>query len=191
VKSDIWQVRRIGAVAALVAVAACASPPFRRYFTAGRWPDAVQAFAADSSLLDDERALFEAGTLFSSPARETYDPERAKVLLHRLLNRFPKTKYRAEAVDRLALVDTVLVARDSAVARARIVEAQIAELTADRNRLRATLASALFRSDSLQERVTRLESDLRERDDQIRALKFELAQLKEIDLKPRPPAYQP
>jgi hypothetical protein len=149
----------------------------------------VQAFAADSSLLDDERALFEAGTLFSSPARETYDPERAKALLHRLLERFPKTKYRAEAVDRLALVDTVLVARDSAAARARVVEIKITELTADRDRLRAALASALFRSDSLQQRVTRLESDLRERDDQIRALKLELAQLKEIDLKPRPPAY--
>jgi hypothetical protein len=39
----------------------------------------------------------------------------------------------------------------------------------------------------MRKNTTRLESDLREREDQLRALRLELQRLKEIDLKPRRP----
>ncbi|HEX3866739.1 MAG TPA: HAMP domain-containing sensor histidine kinase [Gemmatimonadaceae bacterium] len=175
----------------ILSTTSCAPPVFERYVSQERWSDAAHAFAADSSLLNDEHALFEAGTLYGSPKRGEYDPARARELLQRLLIRFPSTRYRVEAADRLALIDSMTQARDASAARARDVEAQIAQLAADRQRMRAALDSANARGDSLQRATSRIEADLRDRDEQLRALRMELVRLKEIDLKPRPPAHPP
>ncbi len=185
--------RSTGALLAMMILetAACAPRAFDRYLRDQQWADASRAFAADSALMNDERALYDAGVLYSSPARPTYDPDRAGLLLRRLLNTFPNTKYRGAATDRLALVDAVLRGRDSATMRQRAIEARVAELTADARRLRAALDSAQAQNDLLRRNSAKLESDLRDRDDQLRALRLELRQLKDIDLKPRPSSSRP
>jgi len=66
--------------------------------------------------------------------------------------------------------------------------AEIEALTADTRLLRARLDSVSMQSDQIRRNSTRLEAELRDRDEQLRTLRRELQRLKEIDLKPRPPA---
>jgi len=183
----IFRTARITGLAAVLAtLAACARPVFQRYIDDERWTDARTEFESDSSLMNQDWALLEAATLYSSPNRGAYDPGRARILLQRLLARNPQSKYRAEAQGRLALVETMLRQRDSLTAERRAVDDRITTLTNETRRLRMSLDSVLTRNDSLQRSVTRLETDLRDREDQLRALRTELARLKQIDLNPRP-----
>lgn len=174
----------------LVALWACATRAFDRLISEGRWAEAARVFAADSSLVHDEDALYSAAVLFGSPARSTYDPARARSLFQRLLATFPGSKHAADAQERLSLLDEVVRAR-AATARVRELEARIAELTAQQGRLRAQLDSSLAVNDAARRSVARLEADVRERDEQLRALRLELKQLKEIDLKPRSAGRRP
>ena len=175
---------------AIVSMWACASRPFDRLLSEQRWADAAQLFAADSALANDEGALYQAGVLFGSPSRPTYDPARARMLFRRLLATFPDSKHASDAIDRVALLDEVLKARSS-IARVHELEARIAELTAQQLRLRAGLDSAQAQGDASRRSASRLETDVRERDEQLRALRLELKQLKEIDLKPRSAGRRP
>jgi hypothetical protein len=177
-------IRALATAGAIVSIWACASRPFDRLLSEHRWADAAQLFAADSTLANDEHALYSAAVLFGAPARPTYDPERARTLFRRLLVTFPNSMHVADAVDRVALLDEVLRARGS-MARVRELEAHIAELTVQQARLRAGFDSAQTQSDASRRSAARLEADVRDRDEQLRALRHELKQLKEIDLKPR------
>jgi hypothetical protein len=170
---------------------ACAPRAFDRDLRDQRWVDAARVFQSDSALINDEGALYQAGILYSSPARPTYAPQRAAQLFQRLLDRFPETRYRRDVVDRLAMVNALIASRDSAATRERDIESRIATLTADSHNLRASLDSALAQNDVLHRNTTKLEADLRDRDDQLRALRLELRQLKDVDLKPRPGSARP
>ena len=183
--------RATGILTAIATFAACARPVFQRYIDEERWTDAKAEFESDSSLMNQDWALLDAAKLYSSPSRGVYDPGRARILLQRLLARNPQSKYRADAQDRLALVETMLRERDSLATERRTVDDRIIQLTSETRRLRVSLDSALARNDSLQRSVVRLETDLRDREDQLRALRLELARLKQIDLNPRPPARPP
>lgn len=184
-------IRIIATAGAIVSMSACASSrPFDRLLSERRWAEAAQLFAGDSTLVNDEQALYSAAVLFGSPSKTTYDPERARTLFRRLLSTFPASKYASDAEDRLALIDEVLRAR-TGTARVRELEARIAELTAQQVRLRAELDSAQAQSEALRRSTARLEADVRDRDEQLRALRLELKQLKEIDLKPRSAGRRP
>lgn len=182
--------RVIATSGAIVSMWACASRPFDQMLSEHRWADAAQLFAGDSTLANDEHALYSAAVLFGSPSRPTYDPERARTLFRRLLTTFPDSRHASDAEDRVALLDEALRAR-SAIARVRELEARIAELTAQQVRLRAGFDSALVQGDASRRSAARLEADVRDRDEQLRALRLELKQLKEIDLKPRPAVRRP
>jgi hypothetical protein len=175
----------------MILISACTPRPFERDLHDQHWLDAARVFQSDSALINDEHALYEAGILYSSPARPTYDPQRAAQLFHRLLDRFPNSEYRGDVTDRLAMVNALLATRDSVASREREVEARIATLTAESRTLRASLDSAVAQNDQLRRSSTKLESDLRDRDDQLRALRLELRQLKDVDLKPRPGSPRP
>jgi uncharacterized small protein (DUF1192 family) len=185
-------IRVIATAGAIVSMWACASTrPFDRLLSERRWADAAQLFADDSTLANDEGALYSAAVLFGSPSRTaTYDPERARTLFQRLLTTFPNSKYVPDAQDRLALLDEALRARTGTV-RVRELEARIAELTTQHARLRAELDSTQAQSDASKKSAARLEADVRDRDEQLRALRLELKQLKEIDLKPRSAGRRP
>jgi chromosome segregation ATPase len=113
------------------------------------------------------------------------------MLLQRLLAQNPQSKYRGEALDRLALIESMLRQRDSITAERQGLDDRIAQLTTETKRLRASLDSATSRNDSLQHAMTRVEADLKDREDQLRALRLELARLKQIDLNQRPAARPP
>lgn len=179
------------AIVALLAVTSCSRAPFQQSLDDARWNDAARIFAADPALMNDEHALYDAGMLFGSPTRPTYDPVRARELFRRLLARFPESRHRADASDRVALLDDLLMTRENNLARQRALEARIAQLTAEAEHLRATADSAMGQSDAARRSTAKLEGDLRERDEQLRVLRLELRRLKEIDLKPRQPGRQP
>jgi len=184
-------IRVVATVGTIVSMWACASTrPFDRLLSEQRWTDAARLFATDSTLVNDEQTLYSAAVLFGSPSKPTYDPERARMLFRRLLTSFPASKYVPDAQDRVALLDEALRAR-AGTARVRELEARIAELTAQQVRLRAGLDSAQTQTDAARRSTARLEADVRERDEQLRTLRLELKQLKEIDLKPRPAGRRP
>jgi ribosomal protein L29 len=181
-------IRVVATFCAMVSMWACASArPFDRLLNEHRWADAAKLFASDSTLLNDEQALYSAAVLFSSPSKPTYDPERARALLRRLVTNFPNSRYVSDAQDRIALLDEAR----TGTARVRELEARIAELTAQQVRLRTQLDSTQAQSDASRRSAARLEADVRERDEQLRALRLELKQLKEIDLKPRSAGRRP
>jgi hypothetical protein len=76
--------------------------------------------------------------------------------------------------------------RDQHLAEMEQLQARIASLASDKERLTATRDSMGVQNDSLRRSAARLEADVREREELIRALKLELERLKEIDLRPRP-----
>ncbi len=94
-------------LAAVAVVSGCATAPFHRHLAARQWTAAADAFSTDASLMDDADALYGAGVLFGTPDRVTYHPERAADVLQMLLVRFPTTRHRAAAQDRLALLTEI------------------------------------------------------------------------------------
>lgn len=182
-----------GLIIIALASAACVhgGGAFDRYLAASQWMDASRAFMADSTLLDDERALCRAGILYGTPGRETYRPERADSLFRRLIGRFPGTKHLSEAVERIAVLDALIQERDSAARVTRGLEQRVATLTSSVSALRQQLDSIGPQADSLRRNLARLEAELRDRDEQLRAARLELQRLKEIDLKTRPPTKPP
>lgn len=168
------------------ALDACAPPRFEQYMDAQRWTDAARLFDADSlSILSDDRSLYRAGVLFGTPGRSTFDASRARTLFRRLLTTFPASPYRQDAVERLALLDAIVNGRADAQVQVQALQTRIDALSSTVQRLHAALDSATVRDDSARRDVARLQADLHERDDQLRALRLELQQLKAIDLKPR------
>jgi hypothetical protein len=174
-----------------VASAGCVhrSRPFDEYFVASRWMDASAAFMADSSLMNDERALHRAALLYGTPGRATYRPERADSILRRLLTRFPDSRFSGEAGEQLAMIEALVRERASAAGRIALLERRSAELDSTVRVLRQRLDALGSQSDSLRRSWGGLELDLRDRDEQLRSLRLELQRLKEIDLKPprKPP----
>jgi hypothetical protein len=70
---------------------------------------------------------------------------------------------------------------------AAALERRMAAMTARMDTLRVQLEALQVQNDSLRRTSNRMETEIRERDEQIRAIRLELQRLKEIDLKPRPP----
>jgi hypothetical protein len=176
----------IGLLVAL-AVSGCASTRVRPNASDEQWTAEARAFDADPSLMNNERALYRAGVLFGTPGRPTYEPAKARTLLLAFLERFPGSERRDDATDRLALLDDIVRVRRDAATRQRELEARIDVATAETRVLREKLDSASQQGDQMRRNTSRLETDLREREEQLRALRLELQRLKEIDLKPRRP----
>jgi hypothetical protein len=177
--------------AAVLTAGACASSQFNRALDAHQWSDAARAFDADTALLHNESALFQAAMLYSFPNRGTYDPARARTLFEQLLRLYPTTPKRQTAIDHLSLLYELQRTENTAQARAQALEAKIAQLAADTMVLRARLDSIAVRLRAEQDQTallrkvaTRLENDLQDRETQLHALYDELDHLKAIDLKP-------
>jgi hypothetical protein len=184
--------RHVATLGVVAGIAACAhATQFDRYFEREQWSDAAKEFSSDTSLRQNEHELYRAALVFGTPGRPTYKPDSARVLLTTLLTRFPATTHRDEAVARLALLDQLVTSQRAAEARAHDLEVRIDALTKETRELRARADSSAGQSDSLRAAIKTLETERKERDDQLKALRLELQQLKEIDLKPRSPARPP
>ena len=91
-----------------------------------------------------------------------------------------------DATDRLALLDEMARAKRESDARQRDLALQIEALTTETRQLHARLDSLSGQSDQLRRSASKADSELHDREEQIRALRNELQRLKDIDLK-RPP----
>lgn len=99
--------RTLAAAALSVALAACAASPFHRHFEAQRYHRAMDVFRADSSLHDDEEALYRVGLLYASPESPYFDPGRAQETFDRLLSRHPDGGRSREVRHIVALLEEV------------------------------------------------------------------------------------
>lgn len=181
----------LAVVAGLLALAACATTQFDRAFNAHRWSDAASAFDADTTLLHNESALFRAAMLYTFPTRATYDPAHARELFRKFLALYPDSPNRQQAIDQLALLEAMERVETVSDQRIRDLQNKIAQIALDTVHLHARLDSVAVRLQAEQDQsallrkvTTRLESDLQDRETQLRALNDELNHLKEIDLKP-------
>jgi DNA repair exonuclease SbcCD ATPase subunit len=178
----------IAASAALAA--ACAhSGAFQRSVGAGRWQEAAAAFRTDSALQRDPEALRIAARIHAVPDSATWDPDLALVLLARSRSltrsgQLPDADLRLEAVlayvvrERAARGAEAIVLRDSLDR----ISAQAEQLRKELTQLRETNAAYESERAVLQRMVSRLESDLHDRETQMAAVRSELDRLKEIDL---------
>jgi tetratricopeptide (TPR) repeat protein len=83
------------------------SKAFHRQFEAGDYHAAMETFRADSSLHDDEEALYRRGLLYALPSSPYYDPGRAREAYQELLERHPDTQHRLEADHLLGLLEEI------------------------------------------------------------------------------------
>lgn len=181
------------ACSATIVAIACATArtsQFDSAIDARNWSDAATALAADTSLLHNESTLFQAAMLYSFPDRPTYDPARARELFERLLREYPNTSRRQAATDQLSLLYELQKASSDAVAKQQGLRAQIAQLTSDTLKLRRSIDSISVRLQAEQDQsallrkvATRMESDLQDRESQLKVLHDELNHLKAIDLR--------
>ena len=181
------------ACSATIVAIACATArtsQFDSAIDARNWSDAATALAADTSLLHNESTLFQAAMLYSFPDRPTYDPARARELFERLLRDYPNTSRRQAATDQLSLLYELQKASSDAVAKQQGLRAQIDQLTSDTLKLRRSIDSISVRLQAEQDQsallrkvATRMESDLQDRESQLKVLHDELNHLKAIDLR--------
>src|SRR5205085_6407877 len=138
------------------------------------------------SLRHKEEPLYRVGLIYGTPGLPTYDAAKARDVLTSLVTQFPNSPHGADATARLLLIEDVARARRDAEQRATGLEERIAQLGREVSDLKAWLDALSPQTDSLRNVIARLETERREREEQIRALRSELNRLKEIDLKPRP-----
>lgn len=95
------------ALAGLLIGCSSKSNAFHRQFEAGDYQAAMESFRADSSLHDDEGALYRRGLLYTLPSSPYYDPGRAQEAFRELLERHPDTEHRVEADHLLGLLEEI------------------------------------------------------------------------------------
>lgn len=168
-----------------LALAACIhrTTPFEQYLSQQQWADAARTFESDTTLRNNESAVFAAAVLYGTPGRPTYNPGKARETWRMFLTRFPLSSRRGEATERLGLLDALLNSQRDAQARQQELEDRIAELTRETRMLRARVDSMAVQGDSVRAALVRAENERRDREAQINALRLELQRLKEIDLK--------
>jgi hypothetical protein len=176
---------------ALLAAGCARATQFDRYYANSQWADAAREFTRDSAASLDEHELYRAALVYGTPGRSTFNPAKGRQLLQFLLARFPETPHRDEAESRLMLINDLLQTHDDAAKKEHELEGRIAELTRQAQELRVRADSSVSQSDSLRAVLTKLETERRDREEQLRALRLELQQLKEIDLKAKPPTTKP
>jgi len=172
-----------------LACAGCAPSLFQRHLDAHRWSEAAQAFASDSALQRNERALFRAALLHGTPGTPVYDPVRARSLLEQLTTQSPRSDRAAaarhllplfEALDRAVVLERQVRDLEREIAQQ---DARIERLLLERDDLRDRLRTEQEQRESLRLALESLEAELRTRDLQLRTLRTELDRLKAIDLR--------
>ncbi len=164
---------------------ACATSRFDQHLEAHRWAQAAHAFEAEPDLQQRADALYRAALLYASPVRDTYRPSHARDLFSRLLQLSPDRTRQEAARGMIGLLD--VVAGDSV--REESLRTELDSLRAESGRLQEENASLRTRSETQEELnkvlrsyTVRLEADLRDREQRLRALGDELDRLKQIDL---------
>ncbi len=159
----------------------CAHHPgaFDREYDSGRFEEAARIFDEDSALWRNESALFRTAAARAMPGSPIYDPGRAHAELKTLLDRFPASPHRVEAIRLDALltqIDRLTEENRSLNERASTLTARIDSAT---NRVAEERRAALAASQS----QAQLQADLRRTEAELKSVQEELTRLKAIDLK--------
>jgi len=169
----------------IVFAAAGCSSVFDRSFNAGRYDEAVRAFAADSALHSQPGALYRAALAYATPGHPAHDPARARDLLGSLLQRFPGNRHHREAVAMYNLLEsTDRLERDGARIESELdsLRQRVVELERRLTEQEATRIAVASTNVVLRDSLDRAQRMLRVREAQMRALQDELRGLKQIDL---------
>lgn len=165
--------------------AGCTARPFHDHFEAGRFAEAARAFEEDPSLERDERALLRAAIVYAIPNGPDHRPDRARVLVRRILERGKDDEYAQHARWVLAFLDEM----DRRAEEARSLQARvdtligrIAALEEESRSLQALIARERLHADAFRALAERLEAELRRAEGELRDLQDNLRQLKEVDL---------
>jgi hypothetical protein len=186
-------VRQVLVLAAACAVTACASAPYERHRRAGDVVAAMQAFEADSGAQRNPHALRRMARLFAEPAEATWAPDTALSLFERadsLGGRSTRRDAELQALLR-AFVRADTERQAIVVQLARELDSRRAAQEALARRVEVLSDSAVRRAAelaSLRELASRLERELRLRDQRLADLRTALEGLKEIDLRPGAPS---
>lgn len=158
---------------------------FEDAFEAGRYEAALATFARDSSLQTREEPLLHVALLRATPDRPFYDPDRARMLLDRLLDLHPRTRYRPYAEGLLSLLDRM----EDASSRIADLQAELSRTEARADSLRRALRVTGIRMDSLEGQldvVEVLERKLEAALNRAAKLEKQLEQLKQVHLQQPP-----
>lgn len=179
----------ISALAGGSLLSACATSNFQKSLDNQDWFAASEEFLKDTSLQNDENALYRAARLHGSPDRETFNPKLARSLYEKLIWRFPASSKAQISRDQIALLDELERTRKKSEEKARAAEFETKRLLVATQNLISELDSLSkiqsqhkSRTDSLSAAIAKLEADLKTKDEQLRGLQAELAKLKQIDL---------
>lgn len=170
----------------LAVTAGCATSLFDQHFEQARYAAAAAAFEQDSSLHQDEEALFRAGLVRAFPSSPAFDPALALAHFSRLEELFPDSPHRIEALRLVALLED----------RSRI-QSELEMYRADLNDLRTRITAFAERQRRMEQQgeerdaevarletlATQLEDRLRQRSGELATLRQELERLKAIDLR--------
>jgi len=161
--------------------AACAHVgAFDRNLRAGRWQEAAIAFRADSALQRNAIALRLAARIHSVPDSATWNPDLALELFARARALAPPKPIEEADLHTEAVLRYVVRERAARGAEAIVLRDSIDKINRVAERLRAELVQ--IRETVLERMVSRLETDVHDREVQMAALRTELDRLKEIDL---------
>ncbi len=129
-----------------------------------------------------DRALFRLGLLYGFKGQGTQDLARSQAQFQRLLQQFPKSRFRVEASVLSSLQNEVIRLNNSLEDQ----QVETEKLKGDlKDREGEVTKLKAGRRDQLQE-IDRYKSDLKEQQAKIKALTEELERLKAIDLQRRP-----
>jgi hypothetical protein len=165
--------------------AGCVGSKLDRSFAAGQYSEVVRLFEADPALQVQETPLYHAALAYGLPESPAYEPGRAIETLERLLRLHPNTSHRDHALHLHQLLDEVRELSDRELrhqAELHALSERLEEQRQQLGELEEELATEKTRADALRTISDRLDREVRERDNQIRALQEELTGLKEIDL---------
>ena len=169
-----------GVAALLTVLGGCAHTHiFDRYVQEGLYEDALHTFESDSTLWVRPDAVLVIGQIFADPSMPTYDPDRGRGTLQRLIDAFPQTPEAAQARTLLSLTAVLENVQRELAARSAEIARLGAQQTQQADTLAATQQAAALERETLQRQIRRLEMELEE-------ARRELERLKAIDLRRRP-----
>jgi len=163
----------------------CAASALDRFFEAGQYESAVRAYEVDPSLAQSDRALYRLALSYAAAGTGVSDPERARALLAQLETRYPRSRYRAEALVAGSLLTGIVALRDTVEGNRQLLDslrAGIRTLEATHAAAEDSLRASRQRLAGLTAAVRRLETEIEAKNAGLERLQDELRRLKNIDL---------
>ena len=177
-------------LAAALASACASTSPGNRYFESGDYTRAAAAY--EKSLKEGEwlveqedQVLYRLALIYAAPDSPHKDPERARVLLHRLVDEYAESPYGLAAGLILKLQQTVADLRAAALQTERKINSllrETAKVKRGSDRMEAEAGAQEESIQKLSRQVRRLRGEIERLAAEVADREAELQRIKEIDL---------